>query len=313
MPRKIVVALGGNALIRPGEVATVASQFRNSREALRPIVNLIRDGHNIVLTHGNGPQVGNILIRSEKAAGLAYEIPLGVCVAQSQGEMGYMIAQCMQNMLRRGGISDRSVVAVVTQVLVSPDDPAMADPSKPIGPFFDKARADQLTEQGVAVREDAGRGWRRVVPSPVPSTIVESEAIKLLCDAGHIVVAVGGGGSPIYYEKDTTLEGVDAVVDKDLASKVLALEINADTLIISTGVDKVCLNFNKPDQREISRATVAELKQWMDEGHFAPGSMKPKIRAAIEFIEGGGREVIITLPENVEDALKGNCGTTITR
>jgi carbamate kinase len=311
MSRKIVVALGGNAIIRPGEKATVTSQFANTREALRPIVELIKQGHRVVITHGNGPQVGNILIRSELAKSAAYEIPLGVCVAQSQGEMGYMIAQCMENMLIRGGVHGRPVVAVVTQVLVSPDDPAMSNPTKPVGPFLTEERVAELRAKGDPVKEDAGRGWRRVVPSPVPTRVIERDAIKLLYEAGNIVVAVGGGGCPIYFEKDDTLEGVDAVVDKDLASKVLALEIQADTLLISTGVPYVCINFGKPDQKELHTVTLAEVKEYYAQKHFAPGSMEPKIRAAIEFLEGGGREVIITLPELVEKAVNGQVGTHV--
>ena len=311
MGKKIVVALGGNSIIRPGEDPTVYSQFANTREALRPIAELVRAGHDVVLTHGNGPQVGNILIRSEKAAGEAYELPLGVCVAQSQGEMGYMIAQCMKNMLVRGGVSDREVVAVVTQVLVDPDDPAMSNPVKPVGPFFDEKRARELEKHGVAVREDAGRGWRRVVPSPVPRSVVERHSIRNLIDHGYIVVAVGGGGCPVYYEADGTLEGVDAVVDKDLASKVLALEIGAQVMIISTGVPHACLWYGTERERPIERATASEFRKWLDEGHFAAGSMEPKIRAAVEFVENGGEEVIITLPELVEEAFHGRAGTHV--
>lgn len=311
MSKKIVVAVGGNSIIRQGEDPTVYSQFANSRNALKPIVELVRLGHKVVITHGNGPQVGNIMIRSDKAAGEAYELPVGVAVAQSQGEMGYMLAQCMKNMLVRGGILNRDVVAVVTQVLTSPDDPALKDPSKPVGPFMTESRAMQLRDFGIPVREDAGRGWRRVVPSPVPTSVVERESIRVLYEAGLIVVAVGGGGCPIYIEKDGTLEGIDAVVDKDLASKVLALQIGAEELIISTGIPRVCINFNKPNQQEISSAPVSKFKQWLDEGHFAPGSMKPKIRAAIEFIENGGKRVVISLPEQLLDAFYGNAGTQI--
>ncbi|MFA4985623.1 MAG: carbamate kinase [Candidatus Brocadiia bacterium] len=312
MSKRIVVALGGNAIIRQGENPTVYTQFRNTREALRPIVELVRDGHRIVITHGNGPQVGQILIRSEMASAKAYELPLGVCVAQSQGEMGYMIAQCMKNMLVHAGINDKEAVTIITQVIVDPKDPAMANPTKPIGPFMDEARGRALAAQGTVVREDAGRGWRRVVASPYPYSVYERKAILDLIDDGFIVVAVGGGGCPIYFEKDGTLEGVDAVVDKDLASMILAREIGAEVLIISTGVPFVYLNFGKPEQVKVEHATAAQMRAWLAEGHFAKGSMEPKIRAAVEFIEGGGEEVIITLPEQVTEAFKGNTGTHIT-
>ncbi|MDZ7815793.1 MAG: carbamate kinase [Planctomycetota bacterium] len=313
MSKKIVVALGGNALIKPGERPTVYTQFCNTRQALAPIAGLICKGHRIVMTHGNGPQVGNILIRSERSAGYAYELPLGVCVAQSQGEMGYMISQEMKNSLRRCKAKDRNVVAMVTQVLVDPDDPAMSNPTKPVGPFFDSDRAEELKKEGVAVTEDAGRGFRRVVPSPIPYRILESDSVKRLYEQGLVVIAVGGGGCPVYMRDNEVIDGVDAVIDKDLASKVLALEIGAEVLVISTAVEHVYLNFNKPGQKAVNRATVTEMKQWLREGHFAAGSMKPKIQAAVEFLEGGGEEVIITTPELVEKAVDGDAGTHIVR
>lgn len=312
MKLTIVIALGGNAVIKEKQKGTVYEQFANTRESLKGIFELIKLGHKIVITHGNGPQVGNILIRSENSLDKAYEIPLGVAVAQSQGEMGYMIGQSLQNKLHVEKI-DRDVVTILTQAIVHKDDPAMQNPTKPVGPFYSKEKAEELRKKGIKIIEDSGRGYRRVVPSPIPLHIVECKSIKHLVNQGSIVIAVGGGGMPVYYENDGRLEGVDAVIDKDLASAVLAKEINANILVILTAVEKVYINFNKPNQKALDKITVKEAKNYLEEGHFAPGSMKPKIQAAINFIEAGGKKVVITSTDKLVDALNGKTGTTIVK
>ena len=239
--------------------------------------------------------------------------PLGVVVADTEGGMGYMIEQSLQNRLHLEGI-EKEVVTILSQVLVDPDDPQMKNPSKPVGPFYTEEQAKKIIdEKGWTMVEDAGRGWRRVVPSPVPQTVIEKNIIKKLADTGAIVITVGGGGIPVYYDSQGMLEGVDAVIDKDLASAVMATEIGARTLVISTGVEKVALDFGKPGQRELDAMTVKECREYLEEGHFPKGSMGPKIRAAVQFIENGGEKVIITLPETIEEALEGKTGTIITK
>ncbi len=309
--KKIVVALGGNAIIKKGQKGTVYEQFANTREALNNIFGLIREGHYLVITHGNGPQVGNILLRVEASKNIAYELPLGVCVAQSQGEMGYMIVQSLQNKLIRENIN-RSAVAILTQVVVDKNDPSMENPTKPIGKFYTKEEAqDKIENLGWKMVEDAGRGWRRVVPSPKPFSVVESDAIKNSFYKGDIVIACGGGGIPVYVEEDGTYEGVDAVVDKDLASSVLANEIGADELIILTGVEFVYLNFGRENEKRLENVSLSEIKKYYSEGHFPEGNMGPKIEAVINFLENGGKKAIITSTEKAYDALKGKTGTHI--
>jgi|MTBAKSStandDraft_2_1061841.scaffolds.fasta_scaffold02296_5 carbamate kinase len=310
--KKVVIALGGNAIIRKGQKGTVAEEFANTRASLDGIIKVIKHDYNVAITHGNGPQAGNMMLRVE--AGLSRNVPdrpLGVIVADTEGGMGYMIEQSLQNRLAKEGIS-RDVVTILSQVVVDPQDPQMLNPSKPVGPFYTEEQAKTLMkEKGWIIVEDAGRGWRRVVPSPVPQTVVEKSVIKRLIEEGIVVITVGGGGIPVYYEKDGTLEGVDAVIDKDLASAVLALEIGAEILVISTGVEKVALGFGTPQEKTLDRMTVAECRQYMEEGHFPKGSMGPKIKAAMDFIEKGGKKVIITLPETIEEALEGKTGTII--
>jgi carbamate kinase len=310
MGEKIVVALGGNAIIKQGQAGTVYEQFANTRASLRGIVELVKRGHSLVLTHGNGPQVGNILIRAEEARGKAYDLPLGVCVAQSQGEMGYMIQQSLQNALLLNHI-ERPVITVISQVVVSKGEYTTEKPTKPVGPFYSKAQAEALMATGLQMIEDSGRGYRRVVPSPVPYRVVEQDVIRRLLDAGVIVIAVGGGGIPVYLESDGRYEGVDAVVDKDLASAVLAEAIGAGRIIIMTGVEKVKLNFGSPQETELNHLTVLEAMKYMADGHFPPGSMGPKIQAAIRFMKFGGQEVIITTPEKLIEAFDGETGTHI--
>jgi len=310
--KRIVIALGGNAIIKNYQRGTVPEQFANTREALKDLPGLVKDGHEVVVTHGNGPQVGNILIRVEEAIESAYELPLGVCVAESQGEMGYMIAQTLRNYLILNGI-DRQVATILTQVVVDPDDPATTKPTKPIGPFLDSNGKKSLEERGIPVIDDAGRGFRRVVPSPIPLKVVEAPVIRSLLETGFLVVAVGGGGMPVYYDHRQCLEGIDAVVDKDLASEVLAAELGADDLIILTEVDYVYLDFGKPNARPLRSLTVAEAKSHLEQGHFPPGSMGPKIRAAIKFLEeDGGRRVVITADSKLVEAFHGKAGTIIT-
>jgi carbamate kinase len=304
-----VVAFGGNAVIKKGQRGDIYEQFANTRASLEPFVPLIAAGAPLVLTHGNGPQVGDLLLMAEAARGEVPELPLGVLVADSQGQMGYMFQQSLKNCLRRGGI-ERDVVTVLTQVVVARDDDRLQRFTKPIGPFFDEATARQrMADKGVVLKEDAGRGWRRVVPSPTPRAVVETEIIRDLVGHGFVVIACGGGGIPVYYEEDGRLEGVDAVVDKDLASAVLARDLGARVFISATSIERVYLNFGRPEQRPLDVVTLAEAKRYLDEGHFGEGSMRPKVAAIIGFLEGGGKLGVVTTPELVPAALGGKTGT----
>ena len=309
-----VVALGGNAIIKRGERGTVAEQFANTRQALSGIMDLIEEGYHIVLTHGNGPQVGNALIRVEEAlaSGKAQDRPLGVCVADTEGGMGYMIEQSLQNKLHLNKIKI-PVVTILTQVIVDKNDPSIKNPTKPIGPFFTEEEAKIMKSRNLKMVEDCGRGWRRVVPSPIPLKIVERETIKKLVEQGTIVIAAGGGGMPVYVEEDGTYEGIDAVIDKDLSSSALAKDVGADIFLILTDVNEASLNFGKSNQKALRNINVCEAKQYLKEGHFPPGSMGPKIQAAIEFIESGGKKAIITSLECAGKAIKGEAGTRIVK
>jgi carbamate kinase len=274
---------------------------------MQPIAALIRDGTQVVLSHGNGPIVGNILIRNEAARDQIPPMPLDVCGADSQGGIGYMMQQSLQNELRRVGVPDRPVTTVVTQVIVDERDPAFRRPTKPIGPFYTQERARLLAkEKGWTIVEDAGRGYRRVVPSPRPLEVVEIAAIRKLVESGGIAIAAGGGGIPVSRQWDGSLHGVEAVIDKDLASSLLARLLGCEQLVIITGVDRVALHYGTPEQRDIEEATADELQRWLDEGHFPPGNMGPKAQAAIEFLRGGGREVVITSPTGLLRALTGS-------
>ena len=310
--RRAVVAIGGNSLIRDKEHQTVRDQYIAAGETCWHIAAMIQDGWDVVVGHGNGPQVGFILRRSELAAHELHEVPLDVCGADSQGAIGYALAQNLENDFRRLGI-DRHAVAVVTQMEVAVDDPAFARPSKPIGSFMDEEAAmRRRKDDGWDVREDAGRGWRRVVASPVPLRIVEEDAVRALVENRFVVIAAGGGGIPVVVDTDGNLTGVAAVIDKDLACSLLATCIDAELLLITTAVEKVALEFGTPDERWIDRMTLSEAKERLAEGrHFAEGSMAPKIRAVIEFLERGGQTALITDPENVERALAGETGTRI--
>ena len=310
-----VVAIGGNSLIKDKQHQTVQDQYKATQETAIHLVDMIEAGWDIAIGHGNGPQVGFILRRSEiahKIEGM-HELPLDVCGADSQGAIGYALQQNIQNELKKRGI-DKPVATIVTQVRVDPNDPAFQTPAKPIGTFMEVEEAERRKEElGWNVVEDAGRGWRRVVASPLPMEIMELEAIKTLIDSGTITITVGGGGIPVI-ETDQGIEGTAAVIDKDFASAFLANKIEADMLLISTAVEKVSLNFGKPDQVELDQMSIAEAKKYLEEGtHFAKGSMEPKIKAIVQFLEQGGKEALITNPENISRALKGETGTRIVR
>ena len=309
---KVVIAIGGNSLIADKDHQTVEDQYNAAAETDHHIAQLVKDGWDVAISHGNGPQVGFIMRRSELSRGELHEIPMDVAGADTQGAIGYALQQNLINDFRAMGI-DKSVATVVTQVEVSADDPAMIDPSKPIGTFLEEEEAIRRREiEGWAIKEDAGRGWRRVVASPQPVRIVEIDVIRQLIDAGVVVICVGGGGIPVVADENGDLHGVAAVIDKDLASALLALEIDADMLLISTAVEQVALNYGKPEQRWVNRFTLSEVKQYLEEGsHFAEGSMAPKMRAVVEFLEGGGKEALITNPANIERAVAGETGTRI--
>ena len=317
MPQKLaVVAIGGNSLISDKKHQTVEDQYHAAKETTRHIADMIEQGWDVAIGHGNGPQVGFILRRSEiahKAEGM-HEIPLDVCGADSQGAIGYALQQNLQNELYQRGIK-KKVVTVITQVLVDQSDPAFQKPTKPIGGFMDADEAKRRQdEQGWSIVEDAGRGWRRVVPSPLPGEIVELETVETLLERGIITITVGGGGIPVIDPGDGNYQGVAAVIDKDYASSLLAQKINAELFVISTAVEKVALNFGKPDEKWLDKITLEEAKAYLAEGvHFAKGSMAPKIQAIIWYLENGGKQALITNPENIGRALKGETGTWIVK
>jgi len=308
-----VVAIGGNSLIKDKNHITVPDQYRAAKETCYHIADMIEQGWDVAIGHGNGPQVGFILRRSEIAAKVAgmHEVPLDSCGADTQGAIGYHLQQNLHNEFKRRG-TKKAAATVVTQVLVDKNDPAFQNPTKPIGGFMEEDEAkERAKNEDWTVVEDAGRGWRRVVPSPLPQEITELDAVRELLNAGIVTITVGGGGIPVIRNEDGDLQGVAAVIDKDYASSLLARSIGADLFLISTAVEKVYLNFNQPDQKPIDVMTVAEAKRYMEEGHFAKGSMLPKIRAIIWFLEAGGKEAIITNPENIARALQGETGTRI--
>ncbi|HEY7648118.1 MAG TPA: carbamate kinase [Methylomirabilota bacterium] len=313
MERSAVIAVGGNSLIREGQRGTIAEQFENARATARQAGALVAAGWRVVVTHGNGPQVGFILLRSELMDDEAPvpRLSLDMCVADSQGGLGYIIGNSLLSELGRRGLPNR-VTCLLTQTVVDADDPAFQRPSKPIGPFFsaEEAQVHRARDRWVMV-EDGGRGYRRVVASPQPRRIVEAGAIRTLLDSGFVVIACGGGGIPVTEEAAGVYRGVEAVVDKDLASALLALTLGVPVLLLSTGVEKVAIHYKKPGQTNLDRITVAEARRYLAAGEFPPGSMGPKVQAAIEFLERGGREVIITSPEHLEAAVLGETGTRI--
>jgi carbamate kinase len=308
--KTIVVALGGNAITREFEDGNIYQQFANTRRSLAGVVTLIAQGHRVVIIHGNGPQVGNALIRVERSRDEVPPLPLGVIVADLQGGMGFMIQQSLLNMLHRHNVQ-KEVVTIVTQVMVSPDDPSIAKPTKFVGPSYAPEHLEELRQRGWIMKDDHGRGWRRVVPSPMPLAIVEKNVILELVANGRVVIAAGGGGIPVYVDREEKLEGINAVIDKDYAAAILARDIGADELVSLTAVEKVAVDFAKPTQRWLDHMTVAEAKQLLAVGQFPEGSMGPKVRAAVQFLESGGRRAIITAIEQLAEAMAGRTGTVI--
>ncbi len=305
-----VVALGGNALVIDKNRKTIPDQFDAVKETVSHIADMIEDGWQVIVTHGNGPQVGFILRRSELALHELHPVPLDYCGADTQGAIGYMLQKALCNEFTKRNI-DLQAVTVVTQVEVDAQAPAFEKPSKPIGSFLDEATAKERMQNGQTFVEDAGRGWRQVVPSPKPMRIVEVDAIQKLVDSDFIVVAVGGGGIPVVKRPSGFIRGIEAVIDKDFASGLLAKLVDADLLLISTAVEKVAINFNQPDQQWLDKITAAEAEKYIEEGHFAPGSMLPKIQAIVQFVKETGKKALITDPPNIQRALNGETGTWI--
>jgi len=306
--RTAVIAIGGNSLIPNNSKREMLDQWDAVRETCGHIAKMVKEGWRIAITHGNGPQVGYILRRAELAAHEVHTVPLDIIGADTQGSIGYMIQQALRNSLRTMGIA-QNVISLVTQTQVDKNDQAFSHPNKPIGGFLTEAEARQFEAQAWAVVEDSGRGWRRVVASPQPLEIIELDAIKMALQNDYIVVAVGGGGIPVVRNDKGELRGVYAVIDKDRASSLLATGIGADLFIISTGVEHVSINFHKADQRDLERVTLAEARQYIEQGHFAVGSMLPKVEAVVRFLERGGPQALITNPQNIERALRGETGT----
>jgi carbamate kinase len=310
-PRVALIAFGGNALLPDNQRGLQDEQMRNAQKAAELIVHIVRKGYELIVVHGNGPQVGNLLIQMEEAVTKIPPYSLDVCDAMTEGSMGFMLERAITNELRRRSL-DKEVASLVTQVVVDRDDPAFAHPTKPVGPFYSKYRGQMLAkEKKWSMVEDAGRGYRKVVPSPMPIDLVPKGIIRDLVHAGRIVIAAGGGGIPVIINGRGLFEGVEAVIDKDYAASLLAREVGVDLFIILTAIERVYLNFGQPDQREVSLLTVEEARKYLAEGQFPPGSMGPKIRAAIEYIEAGGREVLITRDTHLKAALLNRSGTRI--
>jgi carbamate kinase len=310
MSRLVLIAVGGNALIRAGQKGMAEEQFQNAVDTAAAVVKLIKAGYRVVLTHGNGPQVGAALSRSELAAAHAYRMPLDCCVASTQGEIGYVLQYAMWQMMQQEHL-DTPIVSLITQVLVDKNDPAFQQPTKPIGPFYTKAIAEQYHNLFAwDMVEDPGRGYRRVVASPEPKEIVELEAIRACVDRGLVVIAGGGGGIPVFNDHDNT-KGVEAVIDKDYTSAILAHQLKVDTFVIATDVEKVCINYRREGQRALDTLTIDECRRYVAEGQFPPGSMGPKIAAALVFLEKGGREAVITDTAHLVEAVERDAGTHI--
>lgn len=311
MNSKVIIALGGNALIKKNQKGTIYEQFANTRIISKSIIKLIKEGYQLVITHGNGPQVGSILLQNNAAREKLPPMPLGICVAESEGLIGYMIQQCLYNELNKEKIN-KNVVTLITQVLVNKNDSSFLNPIKPIGPLFSDSEAKELVQDGYKVKKIL-KGWKIVVPSPDPKKIIEGEIIKNLLDDGVIVIAAGGGGMPVIENKSMNLDGVEAVVDKDLASECLAEAVDADILMILTNVDKVYINYNKHNQKGIDKINLSDIKKYYNKGHFPDGSMGPKILAAIRFLEYGGKKVIISNVDLAWESIIQNKGTHITK
>jgi len=311
MEKGIVVALGGNAILRHREIGTAEEQFSHVMETCEYLLHLVRQGYRPVITHGNGPQVGDILMKNECAKGTLPQMPLDICDAESQGMIGYMFQQSMDAVMKRSGIGI-PVVTLVTQVIVDAGDPAFKNPEKPIGPYFTAMEASQMKEsRGWQIVSESGRGYRRVVPSPDPIRIVEEDAICRLYEGGVIVIACGGGGIPVVWGKNGAMQGVEAVIDKDHTAALLAIAVRADTLLILTDVDHAFLNYRMQNQVPLTHISTGEAQQHLDDGHFAPGSMGPKIASAIRFLRAGGKRAVIASPAQAMAALEGDAGTTI--
>jgi len=312
----IIVSLGGNVIIGREESGTIDEQFKNTELACRYIASLVDQGHRIVITHGNGPVVGNILIRNEAAGGEIPPMPLYICDADSEGGLGFMIQQALHNEFVKGH-AIKDVVTIVTQVVVSAKDPAFKDPTKPIGPFYTKEQSERLTlEKDWVMLEDSGRGWRRNVASPRPVKIIEADVIKTLTEAGVIVIAAGGGGVPVTEDPDGTLAGIDAVIDKDFSTATLAIQLDAELFINLTQIECAYLDFGKGRQKAIDKMTIKEARDYLTEDHFKAGSMRPKIEAAVEFVEASkykNAKVIISTPELIEEAMAGKAGTRVVK
>jgi carbamate kinase len=310
MRKRAVIALGGNALIKKGQKGTIYEQFANTRESCKSIVQMIKDDWDVIITHGNGPQVGAIFLQNEAAKKITPAMPLGICVAESEGLIGYMVQQCLSNALKKEHI-ERPVIALITQVIVDRNDPSLSNPTKPIGPYYTEQEAQQMIHDGYLMTQ-LPRGWRMLAPSPDPKRIVEGDVVKKMLDDGIIIIASGGGGMPVIEKQGWGLDGLEAVVDKDLAAERLAEAVHAEMLMILTDVEKVYLHFGKSDQKPLDIVTVSKLKQYYEQGEFPVGSMGPKILAAIRFLEFGGSRVIISNIEKGWEALQGKTGTLIT-
>jgi carbamate kinase len=311
MRKKLVIALGGNALIQKNQEGTINEQFANTRAVMKHIVKIIKDGWDVVITHGNGPQVGAILMQNDIARDITPPMPLGICVAESEGFIGYMIQQCLSNALKKEGIS-RSVVTLISQVLVDDEDSSFRNPTKPIGPYYSDEEVDEIKAEGYQVKKFKD-GWRIVVPSPDPKSIVEGDIIKKMLDDDILVIASGGGGMPVIEKEGWGLDGLEAVIDKDLASERLAEQIEAEILMILTNVKHVYLRYGQPEEKKLDIVFLKEIKKYYSEGHFPEGNMGPKIVAAIRFLESGGKKVIISHIDNGYEAFKGLTGTHIVK
>jgi carbamate kinase len=309
MSKRAVIALGGNALIKENQEGTIYEQFANTREVCKSIVKMIKDGWDVVITHGNGPQVGSILLQNDLAKDVTPAMPLGICVAESEGLIGYMIQQCLSNALKKSNI-DKPVVTLITQVLVDEDDPSFSNPTKPIGPFYDEEEAIELLKEGYQITRQPD-GWRIVVPSPDPKSIVEGKIIERMLEDGIVVISSGGGGMPVIEKEGWGLDGLEAVIDKDLAAERVAEAIDAELLLILTNVEKVYLNYNTPQQKSLDIVKLKDIKKYYKEGYFPEGNMGPKILSAIRFLESGGKKVIISDVEKGWEAIKGETGTHI--